>query len=88
MDRFLLVVIRGSVTFALFFLTLYLGMWVGQPANDSDTPMLSSADVLLIGGMFVAIGIASLAVYYALRIASSHRAKESVLSRLEETAGD
>ena len=87
MDRFLLVVIRGSVTFALFFLTLYLGMWAGQTTTDSDTPMLSSADVLMIGGMFVLIGILTLIVYYGQRAMSAHRAKESVLSRLEEIGG-
>lgn len=87
MDRILLAVIRISVGFSLFFLTLYLIVSATQPNGDASAPMLSSGDVLWIGGMFVALGIIAQAVHSIITLVRQRRARESAATRLEEITG-
>lgn len=85
MDRILLTVSRVSVGFSLFFLTLYLVVsWI-RPSVGADAPMLSSSDVLWIGGLFVGVGLVALVAHAVMTMVSRHRARETAVARLEES---
>lgn len=86
MDRVLLAIVRVSVGFSLFFLTLYLIFTVNRPLNDSEDAVLSVGDVLWIGGMFVSVGVVSLVALLVFTLMSRRRSRESAIARLEEPA--
>lgn len=84
MDRVLLAIVRVSVGFSLFFLTLYLIFTVNRPFNDSEDAVLSVGDVLWIGGMFVSVGVVSLVALLVCTLISRRRSRESAIARLRE----
>lgn len=84
MDHILQLTVRISVGFSLFFLTLYLITLATKPINSADTPMLSSGDVLMIGSMFVVVGLIAQISETACKFVSARRARRSSVARLNE----
>lgn len=84
MENLLLLVVRISVGFSLFFLTLYLIVIAAKDVNSADTPMLSSGDVLMIGGMFVVVGLIAQISATARKFVNDRRARRSSVARLDD----
>ncbi len=84
MERILQLTVRISVGFSLFFLTLYLIVIAAKPINSPDTPMLTSSDVLMIGGMFVVVGLIAQISATASKFVCDRRASRWSVARLDD----
>ncbi len=84
MENILSLVVRISVGFSLFFLTLYLIVSETRDLNSADAPMLSSSDVLMIGGMFVVVGLIAQISATVRKFVRDRRARRSSVARLDD----
>lgn len=84
MENILTLIVRLSVGFSLFFLTLYLIASATRPITSADEPILSTGDVLAIGGMFVILGIVAQVWQTVSKFLHERKARRSSIARLDD----